>query len=254
MLAYSEVGTGPPILFLPGVTCSRDHWRPVADLISTGYRCVLIDPPGHGESPPGPMDVILQAGAIREVVDHLQLGAPILAGHSAGGIAATVYGILHPSKGVFSIEGTLDLTGPFAQDVYRYRELILDPDRFAEGFQKVVEAMRPDLIPDDRRDWALSLIGGTREVVLDGWRDLLAGRGEELNAQLRAALPSLNCPLLVVWGEEPPPGERAMVELAPQGAVEGWPGLGHFVHVVDPERTAKRLREFVQSIEVASIG
>lgn len=245
MLAFSELGSGPAIVFLPGVTCSREHWRPVADLLEADHQCVLVDPPGHGESEPGPMDVIQQAAAIREVVDHLGLDRPVLAGHSAGGIAATIYAILHPCRGVFSIEGTLDLTGPFAQDVYASRDLILDPDRFDEGFRKVLEPMRFDLVPEERRSWALSLIGGTRDVVLDGWRDLLAGRGEELNAQLRQALPSLGVPLLVLWGDEVPEGEREMVGLVPQGSTESWPGLGHFVHLVDPARTADRIREFV---------
>lgn len=249
MLANAELGSGPAIIFLPGITCSREHWRPVADLLSSDHRCVLIDPPGHGESEPGPMGVIEQAAAIHEVVETLSLERPVVVGHSAGGIAAAIYAIVHPCRGVFSIEGTLDLTGPFAQDVHSNRELILDPDRFDEGFRNVLAPMRSDLIPHERRDWALSLIGGTRDVVLDAWRDLLAGRGGEIKEQLKLALPSLGVPLLVLWGDEVPEGEREMIASVPAGSTESWPGMGHFIHLVDPARTADRIRDFVRSID-----
>lgn len=194
------------------------------------------------------MNVVEQAAAIREVIDHLDLDRPVLAGHSAGGIAATVYAILHPCRGVVSIEGTLDLTGPLARDIYANREAILDPDRFDQGFQKVLEPMRFDLVPEERRPWALSLIRGTRDVILDAWTDLVAGRGEQIKAQLEQALPSLAVPLLVIWGDEVPRGEQEMVGLVPQGATESWPGLGHFVHLVDPARTAERIRSFARSL------
>lgn len=246
MLAHAELGSsGEPIVFLPGITCDRDHWRPVAERLAEDHRCVLIDPPGHGASPLGSMNLLDQCKAVREVIDALDLGAPFVIGHSAGGITATVYAILHPCRGVVSLEGTLDLTGPFGSSVYRNRERLLDPERFDEGLADVLAPMRIDLVPAERRDWAEELIGRTPAVVLDAWSGMLAGGGAELTAQLAAAMPAIKVPVLVLWGEPAPEGERRMVDLIPDGSVEEWPGVGHFLHLVDPDRVAERVRAFV---------
>jgi pimeloyl-ACP methyl ester carboxylesterase len=248
MLAYAELGSsGEPIVFLPGITCDKDHWRPVAERLAEDHRCVLVDPPGHGDSPLGSMNLLAQGQAVREVVDALDLGAPFVVGHSAGGITATVYAILHPCRGVVSIEGTLDLTGPFGSSVYRNRELLLDPERFEEGFADVIAPMRIDLVPQERRDWAASLIGRTPEVVLDAWSGVIAGQGAELTEQLATALPAITAPVLVLWGEPAPEGERRMIGLIPNGSVEEWLGVGHFLPQVDPDRVADRVRAFVQA-------
>lgn len=245
MLAFDDIGAGPQaIVFLPGVTCSREHWRPVADLLAADHRCVLIDPPGHGGSLGGGLDVLEQLAPIHEVVTHLGLERPLFVGHSAGGITATVYAVAFPTIGVIDVEGTLDLTGEFAQTVFANRDLLRNPETFAEGFANVIAPMRIDLIPRERRAWAQARIGAQHDTVVPMWRGLLAGEGAEITERLRAVLPSLAVPLLTLWGEPVTDGERAMAELAPQGSTASWPGLGHFVHLVDPERTAARIASF----------
>ena len=57
--------------------------------------------PGHGESPPWPAyDLEPIADAVHRAVTGAGLSPPVLAGHSAGGVIATIYAARYPAAGV----------------------------------------------------------------------------------------------------------------------------------------------------------
>lgn len=53
-VAYREsAGTGRPVVFVHGNSSSSATWRPLLDGdLGRTYRCVAVDLPGHGDSPP----------------------------------------------------------------------------------------------------------------------------------------------------------------------------------------------------------
>jgi hypothetical protein len=53
-IAYDVVGDGPLVLFVHGMTSSRQRWDPVTDLLASDFTCVRINLPGHGESSTAP--------------------------------------------------------------------------------------------------------------------------------------------------------------------------------------------------------
>ena len=55
----------------------------------------------------------------------------------------------------------------------------------------------------------------------------------------------LDIPCLGVFGRLITDGERERFERLPSVELEEWPEDGHFVHLVEPDRFASRLREFV---------
>ncbi|GLB63338.1 hydrolase [Dietzia sp. NCCP-2495] len=55
-LYHRVTGTGPTIVLIHGV-CHRGHaWDPVVPLLADRYRLVIVDLPGHGNSPDLPID------------------------------------------------------------------------------------------------------------------------------------------------------------------------------------------------------
>lgn len=48
-LPYEIIGEGEPVLFLHGFTGTRETWRETCSYLS-GYQCILVDLPGHGEA------------------------------------------------------------------------------------------------------------------------------------------------------------------------------------------------------------
>ncbi len=88
-LAYDRAGSGPPLVLLHGVGHRRQAWDAVAGLLTPYRDLVLVDLPGHGESPPLSTDgrpvleVLLEA--VLGLCDDLGLDRPHLAGNSLGG-------------------------------------------------------------------------------------------------------------------------------------------------------------------------
>jgi pimeloyl-ACP methyl ester carboxylesterase len=59
-LAYDDVGTGTPVVFLHGLTFDRRTWQPIVVRLDGSVRSIAIDLPAHGESAgvPAPHDEI----------------------------------------------------------------------------------------------------------------------------------------------------------------------------------------------------
>src|SRR5579863_9536640 len=51
-LAYERHGTGPTLVLLHGVGHRRQAWQPVLDLLTPHRTVIMVDLPGHGDSPP----------------------------------------------------------------------------------------------------------------------------------------------------------------------------------------------------------
>jgi haloalkane dehalogenase len=65
VIAVSEVGTGPVLLFYTGI--GSFIWRDVMLRLSTDFRCVVLDPPGIGLSAPIPRSATTLANSARAV-------------------------------------------------------------------------------------------------------------------------------------------------------------------------------------------
>ena len=50
-LAYERIGSGPPLVLLHGVGHRRQAWGAVLDRLTPHRDVILVDLPGHGESP-----------------------------------------------------------------------------------------------------------------------------------------------------------------------------------------------------------
>ena len=85
-----------------------------------------------------------------------------------------------------------------------------------------------------------------QDVVVGYWEMMLRTDPAELQAWIDAdILPKLDVPCLGVFGRPIADGERERFERLPDAQLEEWAGDGHFVHLVNPDRFATRLRRFV---------
>lgn len=92
MLAYERIGSGEPLVLLHGVSHRRQAWYPVVEELARHRELILVDLPGHGESP----KLVTGGKAPGEAVVHELLGffaelgldRPHVAGNSIGGLFA----------------------------------------------------------------------------------------------------------------------------------------------------------------------
>lgn len=240
-LAHDDIGDGPAVVFLHGITSDRGSWAHVVDLLQDAFRCINVDLPGHGESTrTGAYDVFSQAEAVGAFLAAEGLERPLLVGHSYGAFIATVLGASVPVRGVVNVDQELD-TASFARTVAPF-EARLRGDDFDAAFAEFVATLRPDLVPEQRR--ASVGMRPDRDVVLGVWGSVFDSEPGELVAMVEPVLASYAVPYLAIHGSRLSDEERRLLGLIPQVEVEEWAGLGHFVQLVDPERVAARIRDF----------
>jgi N-formylmaleamate deformylase len=83
---YRTGGSKPPFVLLHGATDNGLCWSPVAELLAREYDVIMVDAPGHGLSSridPGSPSPSRETHVI-ELIEHLELGHPVIMGHSMG--------------------------------------------------------------------------------------------------------------------------------------------------------------------------
>lgn len=92
-LAFTDEGTGDVIVLLHGYLESLEIFEGLRRRLSSHFRIIAIDLPGHGKS-----DVIsdchpmeLLADEIKSVIDYANAGKVLISGHSLGGYVALAY-------------------------------------------------------------------------------------------------------------------------------------------------------------------
>ena len=86
-IAWSEVGSGPPLILLHGLADSHRTWRAVAPRLATRFHVFMLDLPGHGLSarPEAPYTLEWYADTIVKWMDAIGLDRAHVCGHSYGG-------------------------------------------------------------------------------------------------------------------------------------------------------------------------
>jgi pimeloyl-ACP methyl ester carboxylesterase len=101
-VAYSERGSGPPVLLLHASLHDRHDFDPLVPTLARHYRTIAIDWPGHGDSetPTAPIEpgAPLFADVLEDIVAVLDLPPAVLIGNSVGGFAAARLAITHPER------------------------------------------------------------------------------------------------------------------------------------------------------------
>lgn len=99
-LYVEEAGSGPPMVFLHGVTLDLTYWRPIMQAFSGSHRVIAYDLRGCGRSggatPPYSFDALVRD--LDALLDQLGVERPILCGHSMGGNLGLQYTALHPER------------------------------------------------------------------------------------------------------------------------------------------------------------
>jgi pimeloyl-ACP methyl ester carboxylesterase len=115
-LEGEEVGEGPPIVLVHGLSATRRNVvQGSRHLARRGYRLIAYDARGHGASSPAPDSSAYEyadlVGDLEAVIDWFELERPALVGSSMGAATVLTYALEHPERVPALVQVTPAYTG-----------------------------------------------------------------------------------------------------------------------------------------------
>lgn len=245
-LGVTVTGTGPDLVLLHGWSMDATIWGEFAEALAQDFRVHAPDLPGHGTSPrTAPLTLDSLAEALAGAIPP----GSLLCGWSLGGMLALHLARRTAVRGLVLIAATprfcagddwphgvaLDALEGFAAELEadpatlmaRFRASMCRADAHERELRRRMAALAPP--PDDRR----------------ALREGLAILRE---ADLRAAVPSIEAPALVIHGDcdtvIPPAAGRWLAERLPHAKLHTFDSCAHLPFLSRPQACAALVREF----------
>lgn len=266
---YVEQGSGAQTLLLVhglGGMSANYSYAMLGEL-ARDYRVVAIDRPGSGYSTRAKRAsaaLAVQADVLAGVIDALQLGRPMLVGHSLGGAVVLATALRHPDK-VCGLSLIAPLThmpasGPspvFAALAIRQAWLrrlfawtLMVPFSIRRREQVLDVVFGPEPVPADFATRGGGALGLRPAHYISTSRDLVAL--EHVLPQLQQRYGDLRMPVRILYGRDDrilDPGEQgqAMIERFPAMHLELVDG-GHMLPLTQPQQTIDFVQRSMQAI------
>lgn len=252
-IAYTDQGRGLPVVLLHGFTESLDIWEDFSQALSSSYRVVCIDLPGHGHSEcvASEHSMDLMAEVVIEVLQHLDISEYAILGHSMGGYVSLAVAEKQPER----IRGLCMFHSTAAADSREAREnrsrtiefvrnhhisflSSFIPNLFAEASRAKYPEQIAELVERSKRMSAESII-----AAQTGMRD---------RPDRTAVLKEAAYPVLFMLGKEDSriPYESALLQVAlPQDAILlSMGGVGHMGYIEARDKCLYALRVFLEGL------
>jgi pimeloyl-ACP methyl ester carboxylesterase len=227
----------PQLVLLHGLTFDHHQWDPFLRELGPGRRVLAVDLPGHGDAPRRETYHGAEvADALHDTVTAAGLEAPILVGHSLGGVLATIYAARHPARGVVNVDQPL-LTGGFG-DLLRQVEPVLTGPQWRQIWERLLAGMHLEELPPAARELVGTRTDPRQDLLLGYWDEILKNSADDLTDQRERELRSIagqQLPYAFVTSAEPDPAyAKWLTGLLPEVRIEVLPGGGHFPHLAHP--------------------
>ncbi|QPN62155.1 alpha/beta hydrolase [Synechococcus sp. CBW1004] len=272
----------PDIVFIHGLGANLGFWYfNIAPAVSDFARVTMFDLRGHGRSSMPEHGYRMQdlAGDLEALLDHLEIGAPHLVGHSLGGAVMAEFAASHPDRAasLTFVDARLKLFQPTmtladwphweaVKPVLDELGIVLKPEEGEISYQLLREIARLQWLAADRGEELMKRLSGS---LLAGFTFTGAGGRRAAGQLLRllesttalaemskpdektlAQLKSIQCPVAAVYGAESQTlaTHKALQDVWPD--LNSWiiPNAGHFFPTTKPESLNTALREFYQNI------
>lgn len=244
-LAYEERGVGdPPLLLVHGILCDRRYLAPQLDHFAVQHRTVSVDLRGHGESdaPRQTYTIPGFADDLAWMCEQLDLGQPVVVGHSLGGIIALALSADRPDlpRGIVALDSVMVPPGgraEFMRDFF----LRLHSDDYLPAIREYFTRLIGPTGPPDL-DWILDDIERVpRHVTTSTWEE-----GVAFDTAIAAA--ACRAPFLYIDAGTPNVDLDRLARLCPTLVLGRTVGAGHFHQLQVSDQVDAMIDRFVAGL------
>jgi pimeloyl-ACP methyl ester carboxylesterase len=255
-IAYDDLGKGPLVICSPSLGDVRAEFRFLAPiLVKAGYRVVVMDVRGHGESSTG-WDDYSVAGVgsdMLALVRALKAGPAFLIGDSMSGGAAVYAAVEGAAE---KLVAGMVLIDPFvragANVLLNLAMAVMFARPWGPGaWIRYYTTLYPTRKPPDFESYIAAL---QKNLSEPGRLEALRGMLFTQKTASAERLARVSVPALVLMGSQDPDfkdpaAEARAVARAIRGRVEMIASAGHYPHAELPESTGKIITAFLQSVQ-----
>jgi pimeloyl-ACP methyl ester carboxylesterase len=245
---------GPAVLLIHGYPYDRAMWRfLVGPLTANGYRVLLPDLPGFGQSDPQPgMSMDSMADDVARLLDRLKVAKVAVVGFSMGGYVALAFAARHAQRllGLALLDSKADADSPEGK---QKREATLK-EVAEHGVRAVVPGLIAAQLTEATRVSQLLLVEEVRAMMLrQSKAGVLAAVAAMRDRPDRTALmPSLAVPVLALVGEAdkvtPPANATAMADAAKDGRFIAIAGAAHLTPMEQPRAVTDAVLDWLERV------
>lgn len=250
-LHYEERGEGTPLVLLHGFPFSSESFWPQLDSPPSGFRLLVPDHRGFGQSAPGEGVATMEAMAddVLALLDALSIPQAIIGGVSMGGYVAIALTRRDPGRVKALV--LIDTQSSADDDAGKARREAVAQDVEAKGLGPLAEAMLPKLLAPDAAAEVKTRVDRMMRAQSPA-ATAAASRGMALRTDGRDILSRFGGPCLVVVGEldviTPVEKANAMAALMPQARVLVLPGAGHLPNLERPDEFHRGVGAFLETL------
>jgi pimeloyl-ACP methyl ester carboxylesterase len=256
---YAEMGDGPPLVFIHGLSGCWQNWLENIAHLARRHRVIAVDLPGFGESelPREETSIPGYGRFVDAFLGELGIERAALVGNSMGGFIAAETAISHPSR----VDKLVLVSAAGLMRVGNRRLAALErAARLFHPATAAVLARREQLIkrPKLRRRILYGIVRYPERIEPELVYEVASGAGkpgfmEALNAiwnyDFRDRLPGVSVPTLIVWGHDdrivPVSGAYEYERLIPDARRVTFPNTGHLPMLERPARFNELVEEFL---------
>jgi 3-oxoadipate enol-lactonase len=246
-LFYEVTGDGPPVIMLHPFPLNRHFWTPVAELLSTRYRLIMLNLRAHGDSEAGdgPATMDKMAADLARLCQEERITKAVFVGVSIGGYVLFEFWRRHREQ-VRALVLANTRAGAETADGRANRLAVADKV-LREGTAGFIDEMlkklmspvtlnnRPDIV-DSARHMMQQMSPQDIAAVQQG----MADRPDSIST-----LPAVSVPTLILGSEDdsvPRAEFELMRQLIPNSQLHVIAQAGHYAALEQPEEFARLLR------------
>jgi pimeloyl-ACP methyl ester carboxylesterase len=253
-LAYSDTGSGLPLVFLHAFPLNRTMWAAQEAALSPQFRIITVDLRGHGDSDAPLWHYTLDQAAedVRALMDHLSIGQAVLIGLSMGGYILLAFYRKYAER----VKGLVLADTKAQADTAEGKEVRFQMAQVAyrKGAAAISDIMIPKLLCSETIDTRPDLVEKVRTMI-EG--NELSGIVGDLMAMAERAdstplLGKIVCPAHIIVGEldqaTPPSDAKLMAARIPGARLTVISKAAHLTNLEQPDAFNRIVRDFASDL------